>query len=98
VTDTTNPVQNWPTPPTFYCPGKTPPPGAVVKPDERLSWPRTVGLGAQHVIAMFGADGKDVTVGWHLPTLSATFILLIVPSVIALIAENIGVIAGPGCT
>jgi uracil-xanthine permease len=27
----------------------------VVAPDERLSWPRTVGLGAQHVIAMFGA-------------------------------------------
>jgi len=35
--------------------GKTPPPGEVVKPDERLSWGRTVGLGAQHVIAMFGA-------------------------------------------
>lgn len=30
-------------------------PGAVVAPDERLSWPRTVGLGAQHVVAMFGA-------------------------------------------
>ncbi len=24
-------------------------------PDERLSWPRTLGLGAQHVVAMFGA-------------------------------------------
>jgi xanthine/uracil permease len=35
--------------------GKTPPPGAVVRPDERLSWPRMVGLGAQHVVAMFGA-------------------------------------------
>src|SRR3982751_2656742 len=35
--------------------GKTPPPGAVVRPDERLSWPRTIGLGAQHVVAMFGA-------------------------------------------
>jgi uracil-xanthine permease len=35
--------------------GKTPPPGEVVRPDERLSWPRTVGLGAQHVVAMFGA-------------------------------------------
>ena len=34
--------------------GKTPPPGEVVRPDERLSWPRTVGLGAQHVVAMFG--------------------------------------------
>jgi uracil-xanthine permease len=35
--------------------GKTPPPGEVVRPGERLSWPRTVGLGAQHVVAMFGA-------------------------------------------
>ncbi|MFP5020231.1 uracil-xanthine permease family protein [Pseudonocardia phyllosphaerae] len=35
--------------------GKTPPPGEVVAPDERLSWPRTIGLGGQHVIAMFGA-------------------------------------------
>lgn len=30
-------------------------PGAVVKPTERLSWGRTIGLGAQHVVAMFGA-------------------------------------------
>ena len=30
-------------------------PDAVVKPTERLSWGRTVGLGAQHVVAMFGA-------------------------------------------
>jgi uracil-xanthine permease len=35
--------------------GKTPPPGEVVRPGERLSWPRTVGFGAQHVVAMFGA-------------------------------------------
>jgi uracil-xanthine permease len=27
----------------------------VVAPDERLSWPRTFGMGAQHVVAMFGA-------------------------------------------
>ncbi|HMR49534.1 MAG TPA: solute carrier family 23 protein [Arachnia sp.] len=30
-------------------------PGAVVTPTERLGWGRTVGLGAQHVFAMFGA-------------------------------------------
>ncbi|MBO1752808.1 nitrate reductase [Actinotalea sp. BY-33] len=30
-------------------------PGAVVAPGERLSWPRTVGIGLQHVVAMFGA-------------------------------------------
>src|ERR687889_2330356 len=35
--------------------GKTPPPGEAVAPDERLSWGRTIGLGAQHVVAMFGA-------------------------------------------
>ena len=27
----------------------------VVAPDERLSWPRTIGIGAQHIAAMFGA-------------------------------------------
>ena len=30
-------------------------PGEVVAPDERLGWGRTIGLGAQHVVAMFGA-------------------------------------------
>ena len=30
-------------------------PGRVVAPDERLSWGQTAALGAQHVIAMFGA-------------------------------------------
>ncbi len=30
-------------------------PDAVVKPTERLTWGRTIGLGAQHVVAMFGA-------------------------------------------
>ncbi|MCI0385770.1 uracil-xanthine permease family protein [Streptomyces sp. CNQ085] len=40
---------------TLHGDGRTPAPGAVVRPDERLSWPRTAGLGAQHVVAMFGA-------------------------------------------
>ena len=35
--------------------GRTLAPGEVVAPDERLSWGRTAGLGAQHVVAMFGA-------------------------------------------
>lgn len=30
-------------------------PGDVVVPEERLSWPRTIGIGMQHVVAMFGA-------------------------------------------
>ena len=29
--------------------------GAIVLPEERLSWIRTIGFGAQHVVAMFGA-------------------------------------------
>ena len=34
----------------------TPAEGAVVAPDERLSWPQTSVMGVQHVIAMFGAN------------------------------------------
>src|SRR4051812_17147992 len=40
----------------LYGDGKTPPLGEAVAPDERLSWPRTIGIGAQHVVAMFGAN------------------------------------------
>ncbi len=32
-----------------------PEPGVAVAPHERLGWGKTAGLGAQHVIAMFGA-------------------------------------------
>ncbi|KAM9863091.1 uracil-xanthine permease family protein [Leucobacter sp. BZR 635] len=35
--------------------GKTVAQDAIVLPEERLSWPRTIGFGAQHVVAMFGA-------------------------------------------
>ncbi|MGA4507853.1 uracil-xanthine permease family protein [Propionibacteriaceae bacterium G1746] len=35
--------------------GKTLGPDEVVAPGERLTWGRTIGLGAQHVVAMFGA-------------------------------------------
>jgi uracil-xanthine permease len=40
---------------TLHGDGRHVRPGAVVAPDERLSWPRTVGIGMQHVIAMFGS-------------------------------------------
>ncbi|MGP6172987.1 uracil-xanthine permease family protein [Corynebacterium sp. A21] len=40
---------------TVHGDGKKILPGAVVAPDERLSWPRTIGIGMQHVVAMFGA-------------------------------------------
>jgi uracil-xanthine permease len=35
--------------------GRSIKPGQVVTPNERLSWPRTIGIGMQHVVAMFGA-------------------------------------------
>lgn len=40
---------------TLHGDGRNPAPGEVVRPGERLTWGRTVGLGAQHVVAMFGA-------------------------------------------
>jgi len=35
--------------------GKSVADGEVVKPDERLAWPLTIGVGVQHIAAMFGA-------------------------------------------
>jgi len=40
---------------TLHGDGKHVAPGDVVVPGERLTWPRTIGIGAQHVVAMFGA-------------------------------------------
>ncbi|MEV6731568.1 MULTISPECIES: hypothetical protein [unclassified Streptomyces] len=49
---------------TLHGDGRTPAPGAVVRPDERLSWPRTAGLGAQHVACI--ALGTIVVItGYH---------------------------------
>ncbi len=40
---------------TVHGDGKHVLPTEVVSPDERLAWPQTIGLGMQHVLAMFGA-------------------------------------------
>lgn len=40
---------------TTHGDGRTVAPGAVVTPSERLGWPATIAIGAQHVVAMFGA-------------------------------------------
>jgi uracil-xanthine permease len=40
---------------TLHGDGKTIPPGEVVAPGERLRWGRTISMGMQHVVAMFGA-------------------------------------------
>lgn len=40
---------------TLHLDGKKVGAHEIVLPGERLTWPRTIGLGAQHVVAMFGA-------------------------------------------
>jgi len=40
---------------TLHGDGRTVAPTAIVRPEERLAWPLTIGIGAQHVVAMFGA-------------------------------------------
>jgi uracil-xanthine permease len=40
---------------TVHGDGRHVAPTAVVAPEERLAWPLTIGIGMQHVVAMFGA-------------------------------------------
>jgi uracil-xanthine permease len=47
--------------------------GEVVSPDERLSWPLTIGLGLQHVVAMFGATVLVPTLTGLPPTTTLLF-------------------------
>ncbi|MGI5118580.1 uracil-xanthine permease family protein [Marinactinospora thermotolerans] len=86
----------------LYGDGSAPPPGEVVRPDERLSWGRTVGLGAQHVVAMFGATfvfpllmGLDANLAVMMSGVSTILFLLIVggkvPSYLGSSASFVGV-------
>ena len=79
-------------------------PGEVVRPDERLSWGRTVGIGAQHVVAMFGATFVFPVVMGLNPNLAimmsgiATIIFLLivngkVPSYLGTSASFVGAVA-----
>ncbi len=81
--------------------GKTPPAGESVAPDERLSWGRTAGLGAQHVVAMFGATfvfpilmGLNPQLAIMLSGLATIFFLLVVqgkvPSYLGTSASFVG--------
>ena len=83
--------------------GRSPVPGEVVKPDERLSWPRTVGLGAQHVVAMFGATfvfplvmGLDPNLAVMMSGVATILFLLIVqgkvPSYLGTSASFVGAV------
>ncbi|TKK86934.1 nitrate reductase [Herbidospora galbida] len=76
-------------------------PGEVVRPDERLSWPRMIGFGAQHVIAMFGATfvfpvvmGLDPNVAVMMSGVATIIFLLIVqgkvPSYLGTSASFVG--------
>ena len=38
---------------------------SVVAPDERLPWPQTAVMGAQHVVAMFGATVLAPIPAWN---------------------------------
>jgi uracil-xanthine permease len=83
--------------------GKRLTPGEVVKPDERLSWPRMVGFGAQHVIAMFGATfvfplvmGLDANLAVMMSGVATILFLLIVkgkiPSYVGSSASFVGAV------
>src|ERR1700712_3646238 len=85
----------------LYGDGKTPPMGEAVAPDERLSWPLTVGIGAQHVVAMFGATfvfplvmGLDPNLAIMMSGIATIIFLLIVngkvPSYLGTSASFVG--------
>jgi uracil-xanthine permease len=76
----------------------------VVRPEERMSWGRTVGLGMQHVLAMFGATfvfpvlmGLDPNLAILLSGLATILFLLMtrgrVPSYLGTSASFVGVVA-----
>lgn len=81
--------------------GKTLAPGEVVEPDERLTWPRTAGIGAQHVVAMFGATflvpiltGFDPSTTLFFTALSTALFLLINKNVLpSYLGSSFGFIA-----
>ncbi|MED7922887.1 solute carrier family 23 protein [Nonomuraea sp. LP-02] len=86
---------------TRHGDGKHLAPGEVVRPDERLSWPRMIGFGAQHVIAMFGATfvfplvmGLDPNVAVMMSGVATILFLLIVkgkvPSYLGTSASFVG--------
>ena len=79
-------------------------PGEVVAPDERLSWGKTIGIGAQHVVAMFGATfvfpvlmGLDPNLAIMMSGIATILFLLIVngkvPSYLGTSASFVGAVA-----
>ena len=81
-----------------------PAPGEAVAPHQRLAWGKTVGLGAQHVVAMFGATfvfplvmGLDANLAIMFSGLCTILFLLIcqnkVPSYLGTSASFVGSVA-----
>ena len=79
-------------------------PGEVVRPNERLGYGRMVGLGAQHVMAMFGATfvfplimGLDANLSVMMSGVATVIFLLIVgnrvPSYLGTSASFVGAVA-----
>ena len=79
-------------------------PGEVVRPNERLGYGRMVGLGAQHVMAMFGATfvfplimGLDANLSVMMSSVATVIFLLIVgnrvPSYLGTSASFVGAVA-----
>src|SRR5829696_8125990 len=80
-----------------------PAPGESVGPRQRLSWGRTAGLGAQHVVAMFGATfvfpvvmGLDPNLAIMMSGIATILFLLIVqgqvPSYLGTSASFVGAV------
>ncbi|WP_077488244.1 uracil-xanthine permease family protein [Sinomonas mesophila] len=57
---------------TVHGDGRSVRPGEVVAPQERLAWPLTIGVGLQHVVAMFGATFL-VPILTHMPPATTLF-------------------------
>src|SRR6187551_1084408 len=81
-----------------------PKPGEAVAPDQRLAWGKTVGIGAQHVVAMFGATfvfpvvmGLDANLAIMMSGIATICFLLIVkgavPSYLGTSASFVGAAA-----
>ena len=77
--------------------------GTPVKPDERLSWPKTIGVGAQHVVAMFGATfvfplimGLDPNLAIMMSGVCTILFLLVVAGQDAVLPGHLGVVRRRG--
>ncbi|MDR1634360.1 MAG: NCS2 family nucleobase:cation symporter [Bifidobacteriaceae bacterium] len=72
---------------TLHGDGKKIPPGEVVAPGERLVWSRTISMGMQHVVAMFGATFL-VPLITHFPPATTLFFSAVGTALFLLLTRN----------